>query len=266
MTHECSQNLGADIDIFEKKRLLLPEASFATTPRPSAAIPKIPLRVNQPTNSSHQKEYPELSHLFVFIEISIFFFWVLSFTIPFDRECSLHCHWLKTYLVKIVQQMIDFCSFINTLVVQLIFGSGLDEGRFPLSLTALLFFCLQNSGFPLTRMACSVYTKDCYLAPLSIRPVPPWTPFIIRACKDLKSAWVCAPACSTPSHVCCSDCRQPRPHPRLLDSSGTWASLKRGAINSRSKIGNPCEGRHDSVQGEANLKVKTRDAMISMQW
>ena len=79
--------------------------------------------------------------------------------------------------------MIDYCSFINTLVVQLIFGSGLDEGRFPLSLTALLFFCLQNSGFPLTRMACSVYTKDCYLAPLSIRPVPPWTPFTIRAWK-----------------------------------------------------------------------------------
>ena len=184
MTHECSQNLGADIDIFEKKRLLLPEASFATTPRPSAAIPKIPLRVNQPTNSSHQKEYPELSQLFVFIEISLFFLWVLSFTIPFDRECSLHCHGLKTYLVKIVQQTIDYCRFINTLVVQLIFGSGLDEWRFPLSLTALLFFCLQNSGFPLTRMACSVYTKDCYLAPLSIRPVPPWTPFTIRACKD----------------------------------------------------------------------------------
>ena len=108
----------------------------------------------------------------------------MSFTIPFDRECSLHCHGLKTYLVKIVQQMIDYCRFINTLVVQLIFGSGLDEWRFPLSLTALLFFCLQNSGFPLTRMACSVYTKDCYLAPLSIRPVPPWTPFTIRACKD----------------------------------------------------------------------------------
>ena len=159
--------------------------------------------------------------------------------------------------------MIDFCRFIDTLVVQLIFGSGLDEGRFPLSLPALLFFCLQNSGFPLTRMACSVYTKDCYLAPLSIRPVPPWTPFTIRACKDLKSAWVCAPACSTPSHVCCSDCRQPRPHPRLLDSSGTWASpLKRGAINSRSKIGPPWFSARGGQSQSQDPGCHDRNAMV----
>ena len=113
---------------------------------------------------------------------------------------------------------------------------------FPHSVSAVLLFCKQELHLWLSSDLCGC-SSVClhHREAVTNRLSPLWTVTALFIFYPLHSQ----PAGSLPpsppgmrglySSVCCSGCRQLRPHPRLLDSSGTWGPVQGGGPDSGSR-------------------------------
>ena len=86
-----------------------------------------------------------------------------------------------------------------------------------------------TSCFPPARVACSsVYTTERLLPTASLLLLCVQFFHLLPSLHNQLTPSLSPPSMRVYPSLCCNGCRQLRPHPRLLDSSGTWASVQGG--------------------------------------